>query len=303
MSEEHHDLKVMVWNTKICAPRSTFDSKSLYQTKRILFNLILNYTFDFICLIEVDEAVVTHLKRMFNRFYPLYDIANGTQKHGKTRFDTCIIYKKKFVLIPTENGNDCQSTDLSVKGIVSKSGQKYQFLDQEFNNEVLNFVLVHWPSLLTPDIITIRNRTAENLRYHIDEWFKGDEKIIIAGDFNTEPHCTTLYEQLKAFREKESVLRSKSYRYFYNPSWCFNHTLPPCSTLINSEIYGTYFYKNKKEKYWFNFDQVIFSKELLYNQNGWKYQENSLEIFGLFDLTSAETIFDHLPITFNLERH
>ena len=72
------------------------------------------------------------------------------------------------------------------------------------------------------------------------------EKIIIAGDFNTEPHCTTLYEQLKAFREKESVLRSKSYRYFYNPSWCFNHTLPPCSTLINSEIYGTYFYKNKK---------------------------------------------------------
>lgn len=183
MSEEHHDLKVMVWNTKICAPRSTFDSKSWYQTKRILFNLILNYTFDFICLIEVDEAVVTHLKRMFNRFYPLYDIANGTQKHGKTRFDTCIIYKKKFVLIPTENGNDCQSTDLSVKGIVSKSGQKYQFLDQEFNNEVLNFVLVHWPSLLTPDIITIRNRTAENLRYHIDEWFKGDEKIIIAGDF------------------------------------------------------------------------------------------------------------------------
>ena len=53
-------------------------------------------------------------------------------------------------------------------GKQAKGGQKYDFLDIE-NQQILSLVLVHWPSMLTPEIHKIRPQVAQNLRFHLDQ--------------------------------------------------------------------------------------------------------------------------------------
>ena len=76
---------------------------------------------------------------------------------------------------------------------------------------------------------------------------------------------------------------------------------PPLSIPLPYPALGTYFYKQKNYQHWFNFDQVMFAKNLIEGESGWKYAENSLKILNIFDLTNQkERWSDHLPIQFNL---
>ena len=155
------DLNIIIWNAKISSARSGVDLKSWRLSKRFIASLIFQ-EIDFIGLIEIDEKSVAYLNTIFARFHLPYKVADGTQKRGNTRFDTCIIYRaNKFGLIQTPNNQDCENTDSSYKGEFSKSGQKYDFWDIN-NQEILSFVLVHWPSILTHEIQKIREKVAQN---------------------------------------------------------------------------------------------------------------------------------------------
>jgi hypothetical protein len=295
------DLKVIIWNAKISSARSAVDKRSLRISKRFIAGII-SQNIDFIGLIEIDENSVEYFNSVFTRFNLPYRVANGTQQIGTTRFDTCIIYRSdKFVLMLTPNKQDCENTDSSYKGELYKSGQKYDFFD--INNKIqLSFVLVHWPSLLTPEIQKKRENVAQNLRFHLNRWLLKNNNIIIAGDFNTEPYCSSLTEELCSFREPESPSRSKNgFELFYNPSWNFFNVPPPLSISVPYITLGTYFYRQKNYQHWFNYDQVMFAKNLIEGNSGWKYLGNSLKILNLFDLTNkAERWSDHLPIQFSL---
>lgn len=295
------DLQIIIWNAKISSSRSAFDQKSWKISKRFIAGLLIQ-NIDFIGLIEIDDTSVNYLNSIFKRFNIPYRVANGTQQRGNTRFDTCIIYRSdKFVLIQTKNHHDCENTDSSYKGEFSKSGQKYDFIDVG-NQELLSFVLVHWPSILTPEIHKVREKVAQNLRFHLNNWLLINDNIIIAGDFNTEPYCTSLTEDLCSFREPKSPSRSKNgFELLYNPSWNFLNVPPPLSHSVPYLTLGTYFYKQKNYQHWFNFDQVMFAKNLIEGDSGWKYSENSLKILNIFDITNkTERWSDHLPIQFHL---
>lgn len=163
------DLRIIIWNAKISSARSEIDQRNWKISKRFIASMILQ-EIDFIGLIEIDESSVVYLNRIFTRFNFPYRVANGTQKRGNTRFDTCIIYRSdKFGLILTPNKQDCENTDSSYKGEFSKSGQKYDFWDIH-NQEILSFILVHWPSILTPEIQKVREKVAQNLRFHLESW-------------------------------------------------------------------------------------------------------------------------------------
>ena len=280
------NLKIIIWNAQISSARSAVDQRNWRISKRFISSMIFQ-EIDFIGIVEIDENSVAYLNSIFTRFNLPYRVANGTQKRGNTRFDTCIIYRSdKFALILTPNNQDCENTDSSYKGEFSKSGQKYDFWDLN-NQEMLSFVLVHWPSILTPEI---------------HNWLSKNSNIIITGDFNTEPYCTSLTEDLCSFREPKSPSRSKNgFELLYNPSWNLLNVPPPLSIPLPYPALGTYFYKQKNYQHWFNFDQVMFAKNLIEGESGWKYAENSLKILNIFDLTNQkERWSDHLPIQFNL---
>lgn len=295
------DLSIIIWNAKISSARSEVDKRNWKISKRFIASMIFQET-DFIGIIEIDENSVEYLNNIFSRFHLPYRVANGTQKRGNTRFDTCIIYRSdKFGLIRTPNNQDCENTDSSYKGEFAKSGQKYDFWDIN-NQTILSFVLVHWPSVLTPEIQKIREKVAQNLRFHLDNWLSQNSNIIIAGDFNTEPYCTSLTEELCSFREPQSPSRSRNgFELLYNPSWNLLNVPPPLSFQLPYPVLGTYFYKQKNYQHWFNFDQVMFTRNLVEGTSGWKYLNNSLKILNVFDLTNkTERWSDHLPIQFNL---
>ena len=288
------DLNIIIWNAKISSARSGVDLKSWRLSKRFIASLIFQ-EIDFIGLIEIDEKSVAYLNTIFARFHLPYKVADGTQKRGNTRFDTCIIYRaNKFGLIQTPNNQDCENTDSSYKGEFSKSGQKYDFWDIN-NQEILSFVLVHWPSILTPEIQKIREKVAQNLRFHLDDWLSKNSNIIIAGDFNTEPYCTSLTDELCSYREPKSPSRSKNgFELLYNPSWNLLNIPPPLSFPLPYSALGTYFYKKKNHQHWFNFDQVMFTKNLIEGKSGCKYAENSLKILNILDITNInERWSDH----------
>ena len=95
------DLNIIIWNAKISSARSGVDLKSWRLSKRFIASLIFQ-EIDFIGLIEIDEKSVAYLNTIFARFHLPYKVADGTQKRGNTRFDTCIIYRaNKFGLIQT----------------------------------------------------------------------------------------------------------------------------------------------------------------------------------------------------------
>lgn len=295
------DLKILIWNAQISSARSAINIRNWRIAKRFIATLIFQ-EFDFIGLIEIDEESVDYLNKIFIRFHIPYRVANGTQKRGNTRFDTCVIYRfNKFALIPTPYHQDCENTESSWKGEFAKSGQKYDFFDLA-NQEKLSLVLVHWPSILTPEIQKVREKVAQNLRFHLETWLLSTSNIIIAGDFNTEPYCTSLTEDLCSFREPKSPSRSKNgFELLYNPSWNLLNVPPPLSIPLPYPVLGTYFYKKKNHQHWFNFDQVMFAKNLIEGELGWKYADNSLKILNIFDLTNPkERWSDHLPIQFNL---
>lgn len=298
---QHNDLNIIIWNAKISAARSEFSARNWRMCKRFILNMIKE-DIDLIGIIEINDESVIFIKTIFKRLNIPYDVANGTQSRGNTRFDTCLIYKKsRLVLIKTPHHHDCENTDTYVLGKQAKGGQKYDFLNIE-NQQILSLVLVHWPSMLTPEIHKIRPQVAQNLRFHLDQWIKINPNIIIAGDFNTEPYCPSITDHLFSVREPLAPLRSKNgLEYFYNPSWTFLNTPPPIFSVFNYSILGTYYLAKSRHQHWFNLDQVMFSKGLLDENQGWKYSKNSLKILGIFDITDkAERWSDHLPIQFNL---
>lgn len=298
---QHNDLNIVIWNAKISAARSEFSAKNWRMCKRFILN-IMKQDIDLIGVIEINEESVIFLKTIFKRLNIPYDVANGTQSRGNTRFDTCLIYNKsRLALIKTPHQHDCENTDTYVLGKRAKGGQKYDFLDLG-NQQMLSLVLVHWPSMLTPEIHKIRPQVAQNLRFHLDQWLKINANIILAGDFNTEPYCPSITENLFSVREPLAPIRSKhGLEYFYNPSWNFLHVPPPSANPFNHTILGTYYLTKNRNQHWFTLDQVMFSKGLLNDNSGWKYSDNSLKILGVFDITDkVERWSDHLPIQFKL---
>lgn len=294
------EINVVVWNTQIKAVKSKFDIDRWRKVKRVIYHLILTGV-DLIGLIEVDGKCVDYFKKIFKRCGINFDVADGTCEIFNTRFDTCIIYNtNKLTLIPTKDDHDCSFNQSFIGDKTFKAGQKFLFFDN-YRNQIFTIVMVHWASKLTPEYEQVRDYLAINLRLQLDEWLKENDNIIITGDFNTEPYCTSLTHHVCSLREIEAMSRKKAAKYFYNPSWSLLTNPPLAFNPNNLKILGTYFYNGKSKQHWYVLDQVMFSKSFIDGSNSWKFLDDSLKILGYFDVTKKkDRISDHLPIHFKM---
>ena len=129
----------------------------------------------------------------------------------------------------------------------------------------------------------------------------GTEKVVIIGDMNEMPYgigCLSAdgFHGLPALTEensKERTVRNRLYKKFYNPMWSFmgDNSYPP----------GTYYYSKAAlyTPFWFMFDQVIISQELisLFNKDELRII-TECKIGKLYTESRIpnEKISDHFPI-------
>lgn len=156
---------------------------------------------------------------------------------------------------------------------------------------------VHFPSKLrTPD--DNRQITAGVLKNDVEKY----ERVVVVGDFNSNPFEKTMVGlscmlSLPTKSKTERTVQGVTHKILYNPMWKFFDEF--------KTIPGTYYYCNSEDinYYWYIFDQVLISHDLLED-----FDDNKLEIIkciGDKSLIRNEkvdaSISDHLPILFSIK--
>tara|TARA_R100000655_G_scaffold79128_1_gene118539 strand:+ start:3010 stop:3906 length:897 start_codon:yes stop_codon:yes gene_type:complete len=290
------------WNTSLSPARgeSANSSHKDYAIAKLNF-LIEELGIDFLALGEVSESDVAMLKE--NCTHTNYELLNGCEKAGRTKFDSCILYDSSIFEF-----KEIENITYSKAGQTLKVGQRYSFL---FSSEMLpiHFFVSHWPSRhRTGKGAPNRATLGERLRDAVDEILEnyGEEALIVLlGDYNDEPFDVSMSDHLLATRDRELV--RKKPRLLYNPFWRhLGHSGPKSHDLGEPLVDGgTYYYKSDPYCRWRTFDQIIVSSKLL-DETGWHINEEftkslRIEGFGAKILDRNEK-FDHFPVISAIER-
>lgn len=227
-----------------------------------------------------------------------YQLVNSVANIGRSSFDTCFIYNEKTIKV------------FNLIGITSTKGGSTlkiaQRIDISFGNtkSVFNIFASHWPSRLWCEenhadrsLLGIRlNDSVNEIMQSMDE--NGNPHIILLGDYNDEPFSESISDHLMATRDRNLV--SKRNHLFYNPFW---KTM--AATREESYICGSYFDKRGKLTQWRTFDQMMFSHAFIAGQE-WRLIESGEQILlepqMHQQVINSTTIFDHFPITCEIEK-
>ena len=258
--------------------------------------------FDLIGLCEIENSEVlsdlitnTPLVKQNYRFI-------HKDSEDRRGIDVALLYREnffspidvKFYSVLSPDDKLFRTRDiLYTKGVISK--------------DTLHVFVNHWPSRWQGIIKTqvYRNIAAKVLREAVDSIIKTtpDAKVIIMGDFNDEPHNTSLSRILQAKTEIDS---------FVNNNLCNLSGLN-----MGEQEMGTYKYNGL----WETIDQFIVSAKLLNIENGWYTGEDDANIFcpefllenekdvpgkkpfrTYIGYRYAEGFSDHLPICLTLHK-
>lgn len=115
----------------------------------------------------------------------------------------------------------------------------------KINKEIIHLFFNHWPSRRNPKNEFKREAAASMLRQKIDGILDKNKvaNIVIMGDFNDEPHNTSIKRVLKAEKVGKEISNNKLYNLTYN--WSANGD-------------GSYFYDK-----WNAIDQIIVSGAMM----------------------------------------
>lgn len=233
-----------------------------------------------------------------------YEIIDGTLKKERLNFDTGVIYRKSSLYFVSQ-----ESITINRSNHHLKLANKLKFL-MPFCDSPLYLFVSHWPSRLWCQV-NGADRHVLGLRLHdeIDSLHKihgVPANVILLGDYNDEPHDSSLESHLLAVRDRRLVRKNKNL--LYNPFWRhLGEPLPhqpgkPCPSFSGSCCLKS---STAVETKWRTFDQIIFSAAFI-GQSAWQLNEDYTQILRgtSFDLivSARNQIFDHFPVISVIER-
>lgn len=296
------NLSLIWWNTSLSPPinRKSGTKNKFKHTRidRILYctdvvQQFMDADYDFICLGEVNSEDIKYITEKTNIVESDYTFINGFEKVGSLVFDTCILFKKSNKL--NADASQVRNLTYSVSGRNIKVAQRFEFFVSNVGETIVLY-LSHWPSNQSADD-RVYQGIAQDLRGAVNnDLLYRTSHIVLLGDYNVEPHHTSMVEGLQASREKDLVIYRKSL--LYNPCWKFltrsqNHTIdggkPSTYYLRKTGLFNS----------WHMIDQVLISYNFL--TNAWNFKDSFVEII---DTNTAlnDPISDHLAISIFIER-
>lgn len=299
---EKVSLSLVWWNTSLSPPvNRKSGTKNKFKHTRVdrisyctdVVQQFMDADYDFICLGEVNSEDIKYITEKLNIVQSNYTYINGFEKLGGLIFDTCILFKKSNKL--NADANQVRNLTYSVSGRNIKVAQRFEFFVSDIGETIVLY-LSHWPSNRSADD-KVYQSIAQDLRGAVnnDLSYKANH-IVLLGDYNVEPHHTSIVEGLQTSREKELVIYRKSL--LYNPCWKFL-TTSQHHTIDEKKSSTYYLCKAGLFNSWHMIDQILISHNFL--TKPWNFRDSFVEII---DTNTAlnDPISDHLAISIFIER-
>ena len=193
----------------------------------------------------------------------------------------------------------------SVKVEVNREQSRYVLYSVVCDNSEYIIAGVHLPSNPTSDAEDRKN-VIRDLIKDLKEQEKNHKhsNSIIIGDLNASPFDeeliqkdsfnAVLYKQI--IQDKgEIVYRNKRYRLLYNP--ILNYISE------TNHQYGSFYYTSgSKSLYWYCYDQILMTKDLINRFQGMEYCQTVQGKTLLKNICPNKSISDHLPLIAKFER-
>lgn len=254
----------------------------------------------FIVLGEVASEDVTNLHNHCVGILPGYQFVDSTSKAGRSRFDTCIVFRPDLVSVTNQ-------TDIveRVEDSYIRIGQHFELIAKA-QGEPVHLIASHWASrLYEASDSPGRYRLAEKLRDKVNALLRAEQDayVVLLGDYNDEPFDTCITETLRATRDRDLVIAKREL--LYNPFWRHLSSYEHADANYQASDKGTYFHKGGSVTRWRTFDHMMFSRAFL-GSEGWHLDEHATRVVNLPSYTAIvearQNVFDHLPIYCRVNR-
>lgn len=288
------------WNSGLCPASNKEQNRDNQEISSAIIKMLTKELhIEIIGLCEVDSTIIDAI--CSGIIDDSYELLPAVARIGRSKFDTCIIYKK-----------DCINIRL-IKNVVLAKGKRNYKIAQIFAisvseiSENIYLCVSHWPSRLhVHEEDSLRLLFGVKLRDEVNELQKAEngKYIILMGDYNDEPFNNAITKGLMASRDRQ-YSKKKEYL-FYNPFWrylAFSDEDSCDSERLLCD--GSYYYRNGEITKWHTFDQIMFSSSFLGNNSLYKLKDNytsiivSESIISLMELPKSN--LDHLPIMCAIE--
>ena len=283
------------WNTSLSLPnkQSRASAKQRKFARDVITLLLDSYKIDCLGLGEISSDDIDYFRENLDDHFSILD---GTEKAGRTSFDTGVIYnRQKLSVIDKSTHID------NYAGNVLKVANRVSFrTDQE--GPRLHILTSHWPSRLwCSEHSAKRNTLGTRLHDIVREIESATEEeplLVFLGDYNDEPFNQSLESSLHATRDRR--LATKSNCHLYNPFWrCIGESELHVPGKKGDTYSGTYYHKSGTETKWRTFDQIMFSSSFLTGKY-WQLDEVYTKVLQIPSLavllTERNSIFDHFPV-------
>ncbi len=293
-------LKIAWWNTSLApvAKQGRATDAIITIALGVIVELIDKQEHDLVGLCELSAAEIAWLQIECDKLG--YAIADGVESQGRSKTDTCLIYRKsRFALRYSVNKRGF------IEGRHPKIAQRVE-LTLTPEGSIFNILISHWPSVRTYNKGSgERDDYGYELRRIVDEILTGDQdaSVILMGDYNDEPFDRPLANKLRASRDRAKVVNGRTL--LYNPFWHRigsdrDYTRAP----NNIGFCGTYYFSADLCDRWRTFDQIIIAKGLL-NLAAWNLDESSVQVIDIPFYTplvfNSNEKFDHFPVGISLK--
>lgn len=289
------------WNTALSplGQRRSNQSELQVAAETIRY-LLVDLEVDCLALGEVTPEDVREIMKISE--LPNYTFFDGTQRSGRVRFDTGLLYHTgRLGLVDTESIRSIRGT----RSLKVSHRHDLVVLDGDY---LIHVFVCHWPSRLwCEENSADRHVLGLRLREAIAS-LKANGGVpsqsVVLGDFNDEPHDKSLAEQLLASRDRRLVRKRSDY--LYNPFWrTMGEHLPHVPERPNNSYAGTCYYGKGVDTKWRTFDQIIFSGSFL-GDGTWQLNEEYTRVVYLegYDkrVTKPTEVFDHFPVISAIQR-
>lgn len=292
-------LSLVWWNTSLSPPtsKSKKEKFKIPKCERIIhcgkiIRQFMDFGYDFICLAEVSSNDIDSIIEQVNIADSNYTYISGYQKLGNMIFDTCILFNKNFEL--NTDATQVRNLVYSSSDRKVKTGQRFEFYLPCIKNTLVLY-LSHWPSRQSADD-ALYNSIAQDLRGAVNSDLLLSHSVVLLGDYNVEPHHTSIITGLQASREKDLVRYRRNL--LYNPCWKFLSVNQHAPDQRNRS--GTYHLrKTGLFNDWHMIDQILISKDFL--SKTWNFRDSYVDIIDT-NSTLNDPISDHLAISILIER-
>jgi exonuclease III len=207
-------LKLAWWNTSLApvAKQGRATPASIVTAIGVIVELLDKQKYDLVGLCELSAAEIAWLQLECDKLG--YAIANGVGTKGRSKTDTCLIYRKsRFKLLNSVNQRGF------IEGRHPKIAQRVE-LRLIPEDSIFNVLISHWPSVRTYNKGSgERDDYGYELRRLVDEILKSDQhaSVVLMGDYNDEPFDRPLASKLRASRDRAKVVSARTL--LYNPFW------------------------------------------------------------------------------------